>query len=226
MKKTTDLDYWAEANGGFRASWMICLGAALAVAAVLLNLVTYLAAGVGSPSPAATTVAWLLYMSALWLLAGGFIWVGSQDYLSRFGFVVGALHASQAAYLLVLIFNQATATISPVGLTLARLASLVGFAWLERTWLDLRTRQILGGLAGLQLAKVLSRTIVDWPAPNTLGSHLFDALTLSLLAGAIFILGKSIRVAEDQWARQTHDTRQGDLGNFNNPEHSWNKTST
>ncbi len=220
---STKTDFWAEADGGFRSSAMMRLGSIVAICAVLFNFAIHLLAAGGTPSQTAFSIAWLLYMAALWLLAGAFFWVGSQPFLGRSGLVVGLLHGAQAGYLLALLFSQTSASVPPIGLTLLRLLALFGFVWLERNTIDQRTRMFLWSAAGLQLAKVIARSLGLWPDLGPQLNPLLDALTMAPLAVALFQLGKLIRRAEDRWAHEVCHARKSALDDFNNPEHSWNK---
>ncbi len=221
--KTTAINYWNELDAGFRGSLILRLGALATATGALLNLGAQVLAGSGDPSGPATIMAWLLFIAGLWGLAAGFIWIGSHPFLTRFGFVVGALHIAQGIHLLVLLFTFTSVPFPPISLTVGRLISIVIFAVVEKDWLASKTRLMLAGSASLLLLKSAGRALGYWPDLGTPVEPLLDAVMLLLLTAAMLQLAISIRHQENFWAETIYNTGHSDFADFNNPEHTWNK---
>ncbi|MCB1185014.1 hypothetical protein KDM41_16420, partial [bacterium] len=220
----TKINYWKDVDGGFRGSLLLRAGAVTVALGAVLNLAALLVGGgPESPSPSVTTVAWLVYIAALWLLGAGFVWVGANPFLTRFGFVVGALNFLQGGLLLVLLFTNRGAMLPPVSLTVGRLLATLIFAIVEREHLARRVWRTVAVVAALSLVKTVLRIVGWWPDLGLLLGQLVDAVFLLALAAAMLQLALSIRGEEDRWARQIYETSSADFGEFNNPEHAWNK---
>ena len=222
-ENTESINYWSEVDAGFRGSLMLRLGALATAGGALLNLGAQVLAGSGDPSTSITIVAWLLYILGLWGLAAGFFWVGSHSFFTRFGFVVGALHAAQGVHLLVLLFTFTALPIPPISLTVGRLVAVIIFAVVEKEWLADRTRIMLGGAAGLLLIKAAGRALDYWPVLGNPAEPLLDAVLLLALTAAVLQLSNSVRLQENDWAETVYDAGHSDFADFNNPEHAWNK---
>jgi hypothetical protein len=223
MTARVPIDHWREVEAGFRGSVMLRCGALVMATAGLVNLGTQLLAGSRAPGQTGTVIAWLLFILGLWLVAGGFSWVASHPFLTRFGFVVGGLHLAQGIYLLVLLFTVTAAAVPPISLTVGRLLATVIFAFLERDWLSWQVRRRLATAAGLLLIKAVARAIGLMPEFGTPLEPLLDAALLLLLTGALLQVAAGIRIQEDAWALIVYEAGHADLGEFNNPEHDWNK---
>ncbi len=218
-----NIDFWSEVGGGLRGSVMLLLGTVTTASGGLIDLGAQIFADANGPSETATFVAWVLFIIGLWLLAAGFFWVGSHPFLTRFGFVVGAFHAAQGIYLLILLFTFTAATIPPVSLTIGRLLATLLFPFIEKEWLDKRTRNLLVGAASLQLLKVSGRVLGFLPELSPPFEPLLDAVLLLGLAAALLHLRTTIRYEENSWAKTIYETSHSDFADFNNPEHAWNK---
>ena len=218
------INYWSAVDGGFRGSVLLRLGAVLSACGALTNMGAELLGSAAGASANVTTVAWLIYIAALWLLGSGFLWVGSHPYLTRFGFVVGALHIVQGFYLLVLLFTTAALPVPPVSLTVGRLLATVMFALIEKESLAPRLRLLIGLSAGALLLKATLRAGGIWPALPGPFSPLIDVVFLLVLAAAMLQLASAVRSEEDTWAKMIYETKNADFADFNNPEHEWNKS--
>jgi hypothetical protein len=225
-EKKMTVNHWAEVDSGFRGSSILRLGAVATAGGALTNLGAQVLAGAGEPSTPITIVAWLLFIAGLWSLAGGFIWVGYHPYLTRFGFVVGALHAAQGIQLVVLLFTFTAVAVPPISFTVGRLLTIIIFVLVEKEWLGSRTRLLLGSAAGLLLAKAAGRALGYWPELGTLFEPLLDAMLLLYLTAAMLHLATAVRHEENDWAETVYNTGHSDFGDFNNPEHEWNKSES
>lgn len=219
----TVINYWSEVEGGFRSSFMLRSGALILALGAILNLAASVLGGAGNPLESLSNAAWLLFIVALWALAGGFVWVASYPFLTRFGFVTGAFHLAHGLYLLVLFFNVNLTPIPPVSVTVGRLLATILFALVEKDWLNRTTRSWLIVAAGLQLLKILARILGLWPDLGPVLDQALDAGILVGLAAAYLNLGGAIKRRENIWAKRTYESRQANFADFNNPEHSWNK---
>jgi len=224
METQDTINYWVEIDGGFRGSLLLRLGAIALAIGVLSNLGTQLLAGPYGPSLNLTTLSWLLFILGLWLAAGGFTWVGADPFFTRFGFVVGIFHAAQGIQLLVVLFTFTPTTVPPISLTVGRLVSLLLFVWLEKEWLNTRTRSLLAGAVSLQLLKVSLRGLEYLPALGTPLDPLLDTVLLLAIAAALLQVSSVVRHEENDWAKSVYETGHSDFDDFNNPEHDWNKT--
>ena len=224
MSDNSTTNYWAEIDGGFRGSLMMRLGAVAVAGAGLVDLGARLLAETNGPSDGITRIAWLLYIVGLWLVAAGFIWVGSQPIMTRFGFVVGAFHAVQGVHVLVMLFTFAAVRIPPISLTIGRLLATLFFAFMEKEWLNRRTRYFLAIASGLMLMKAISRLLGFLTALGSPLEPLLDTVLLLGVSASLLHLATVIRLEEDDWAQTIYETGHADLADFNNPEHSWNKT--
>ncbi|MDX2472504.1 MAG: hypothetical protein QNL91_02250 [Candidatus Krumholzibacteria bacterium] len=225
-EKKMTVNHWAELESGFRGSSILRLGALATAGGALINLGAQVLAGAGEPSTPITIVAWLLFILGLWSLAGGFIWVGSHPFLTRFGFVVGALHAAQGIQLLLLLFTFTAVPIPPISFTVGRLLAIIIFVVVEKKWLGSRTRLLLGSAAGLLLTKAAGRALGYWPELGTPFEPLLDAMLLLYLTAGMLHLATAVRHQENDWAETVYNTGHADFSDFNNPEHEWNKAES
>ncbi len=223
MNQKQTINYWAEVDAGFRGSVMLRMGALATGCGGLVNLGARVLADASGPSQSVTIVAWLFFILGLWLLAGGFFWVGSHPFLSRFGFVVGALHAAQGVHLLILLFTFVNNQVSPASLTVGRLVATMLFVFFEREWLSVQTGRLLAGAAGLMLLKTVGRALGYLPELGNPLDPLLDTVLLLFLAAALIQLASAIRREEMDWAQTIYESSNADFADFNNPEHAWNR---
>ncbi len=218
-------NFWAEINGGLRGSILLRIGALFTIAATAQNLLPRILETVGEPSPGfLVTTAWLSWIAALMLLAAGFIWVGVQPFFSRFGLLIGIFHLLNGVFLMVVLFARVPSPLPGVSLAIGRTLLLLFFGLLEKSRLRPFTTGALITVAGLQSVKIALR-LLDWmPAMSPLLVGALDSLILTLIALALYLVGGDIRKAEDQWARELASTRASGFGEFNNPEHDWNRS--
>ncbi|MFT5234249.1 MAG: hypothetical protein ACI9UQ_002292, partial [Candidatus Krumholzibacteriia bacterium] len=217
---------WKEIEAGFRGSLLLKLGAIFSVVGSLGNLGAELLGGGDGPAQAATTVAWVLYITGLWLFAGGFILIGTQLTMAKFSIVVGIFHAVQGVFLLILLFTFTQLPFPPISMTVGRLIAILILVFLERHLLPRRTRSILIWATGLQLTKATARALgimSDFAAPI---GPLVDTVFLIFLAAALMQLSVFARSEEDRWARQIFEAGHADFTDFNNPQHVWNKPNS
>lgn len=220
MSQHQRIDYWSEAQGGFRGSHLLLGGAVLLIAGALLALAAGApAAGVPAPRAGLMVAGWLVYALGLAVTGLGFGWPVVAGILPRMALAVAAVHLAQAAHLLVLLSGRLEAPLSPTALTVGRLLALVLFAILATRRLGTRTAGTLGGVAGAALLKTLLRVM----APAVDGGPVVDAILLVALGVAIGALARRLRALEDVWAREHHHGHRTDFSEFNNPEHVWNK---
>ncbi len=220
MNQTHRIDYWREANGGFRGSHLLAGGTALLALGALLALVGLLVAGPANGSRGGVVVAgWLAYILGLGLVGTGFGWSSVAGILPRSGLAVAVMHVLQAGYLLYMLYGRSQPPVSPVALTVGRLLAVIVFAILAARALGPRTARILGVAAGLGLAKAMLRVLV--PAAD--GGAGVDAAVLLVMAAAFAVAARRLRRIEDEWARNHHTGGRSDFSEFNNPEHDWNK---
>lgn len=217
------VDYWHEAQGGFRGSSLLTGGSVLLAAAALLAVIG-LALGGGHPDFRAGVLVtgWLTYILGLGLVGLGFGWTCAAGILPRAGLAAAALHLAQAAYLLVVLYGRAQPPISPVVLTGGRLLALIVLAFAATRLLGQRTAVILGVAAGLSLTKTLVRLLV----PEADGGPAADAILLLVQALAFAATARRLRRIENDWAREHHRGGKSDFSEFNNPEHDWNKSGS
>ncbi len=223
MAKSQSLNYWAEIEAGFRGSTLLQVGTLLGAVGALANLGADILGGADGPSQPVTIIAWLLFIAGLWLLAGGFILVGSHRTLTKFAIFVGIFHGLQGIQLLTVLFTFSSVPLPPISLTVGRLIAVLIFIFLERHFLPVQTRNLLYWAVGCQLAKVTSRALGLLPAMNSPVSPLVDTVFLLFLAAALMQLGVFVRQEEDAWARQVFDSGHSDFADFNNPQHEWNQ---
>lgn len=220
MNQAHRIDYWREANGGFRGSNLLGGGAALLALGALLALMGLLVAGPATGSRGIVVVAgWLSYILGLGLVGAGFGWSCIAGILPRSGLAVAVIHVLQAGYLLIMLYGRSQPPVSPVALTVGRLLAVIVFAILAVGALGSRTARILGVAAGLGLAKAMLRVLV----PEADGGAGIDAVVLLVMAAAFAVAARRLRRIEDEWARSHHAGGRSDFSEFNNPEHDWNK---
>lgn len=211
------IDYWRDAQGGFRGSQLLMLGAGLLALGALISFVEPWLAPANRTGPVET--GWLAYILGLGLVGLGFGWTCVPGILPRVGIAAAILHVFQAAYLLVLLYGRSAAPVAPVALTAGRLLSIVVLAVVAADVLGRRCALTLGLIAGVNLAKTVLRVL----GPGLDGGPAIDALFLLLLAGALGVTARRLRAIEDDWARRHHPGNRTDFAEFNNPEHDWNK---
>jgi hypothetical protein len=214
------IDYWREAQGGFRGSSLLSGGGAfLAIGA--LFVLAGLAPGAGTdPGTGLVVAGWMAYILGLALVGMGLGLTCAAGILPRLGLTAAALHLAQAAYLLFVFYGRNQPPVSPVVLTAGRLLALTVFAAVTARQLGQRSALVLGVTAGLCLAKTLIRVLI--PAAD--GGAVADAILLLALAVAIVLAALRLRRVEDEWAREHFPGGKSDFSEFNNPQHEWNKT--
>lgn len=209
------IDHWREAQGGFRGSHLLLAGALLLMAGALLALLG--AAG----NDGLVEAGWLAYLLGLGVTGLGFGWSGVAGILPRVALAAAALHIAQAAYLLLILYGRAQPPVAPAALTVGRLVAVLAFVAVAAPRLGTRAAWVLGGAAGLALARTLVRVL--WPAAD--GGPVLDATILLVMGTAIAVTGRRLRALEDAWARAHDPGRHSDFSEFNNPQHDWNKPS-
>jgi len=108
-------------------------------------------------------------------------------------------------------------------MTVGRLVTLLFFAFVEKEWLSVRTRNLLAGATGLQLLKITARALGVLPDLGKPLDQVLDTVLLLVLAAAVLHLGNMIRHQENKWAKMIAGSGPRDVSDFNNPEHEWNK---
>lgn len=211
------IDYWRDAQGGFRGSQLLAMGAGLLALGGLISLLDpWLARALAVRT---AELGWLSYILGLGLVGLGFGWTCVPGILPRVGIATAVLHVGQAAYLLVLLYGRNAAPVAPVALTVGRLLSVLVLTIAAADMLGRRCALTLGLVAGASLAKALLRVL----GPGLDGGAAIDALFLVLLAGGLWAAAHRLRAVEDDWARRHHPGNRTDFAEFNNPEHDWNK---
>lgn len=217
MAHEKDVDYWREAHGGFRGSRLLQAGAGLLGAGGLLSLAAALAGrGAGDRLVEA---GWVAYLLGLGVTGLGFGWPGLTGILPRVVLGAAALHVAQSAYLLVLLYGRSQPPVAPVALSVGRLAAVLVFVALAAGKLGRLATWALGASSALVLAKIMARLA----APAADGGAVLDATFILLLATAVAVTARRLRVLEDAWGREHDPGRRSDFSEFNNPEHDWNK---
>lgn len=212
------VDEWAAAHGGLRGSALLRIGVYLAVASLLVETGgKVLIADLETGPWGVTAGAWLGWIASLAVLGIGFVFVGVNPVLSRFGVVVGAFHLVHAAFLLVRIFTDVHFPVPPRTMVVGRVVLLVLFALQERNYLGPRGTRLLAGAAAFVLAKSVAAA---WGLPGDLG-RLGDALwnlvpTLLLLL-ALHVAADLIKRREDVWAEDFLAQQGGGFDDFHNP---------
>lgn len=225
MSHTTSTDHWAEINGGLRGSLLLRAGALFTIlatgqyfASVLLTSPT------GQASGKLVASSWLFWIAALWLLAAGFIWVGVQPFLGRFGLATGIFHLLNGVFLLLVLFAGVKPFLPNASLAIGRTLLLLFFVLAEYKHLKGSHVWILAGVALLQFLKIGLRISDQLPALSQKYDVGLDSLLLSLLAVAVYLMAGDLHHQENQWARKVASTRAKGLAEFNNPEHDWNRS--
>jgi len=220
MSEKNQADAWGEINGGLRGSTLLRGGAVVSITAALLNVGAEVFPHLNDPL---VTLAWLLWIAALGLMGAGFMWVGVQPFYTRYGWVIGIFFAINALYLMGVLFAGIRPPVPGVSLSIGRALLLLFFAMVEKK--DLRpgpaTALIL--IALLQFLKIGVRLAGYWPELTPLLDAGLDAALVVGTAVVIFLVGGSIRRAENMWAREIASQRHGVFSDFNNPEHDWNR---
>ncbi len=216
-------DPWAEINGGLRGSSLLNAGALLTIVAAVGNFIGDLLATSGSPIVNLITGgAWLSWILALWLLAAGFIWIGVQPFLSRFGLIVGVFHLLNGAFLMAVIFAGINQALPNTPFSIGRNVLLISLVLIERRVLEKNLGRFLIIMATLQIVKVTLRVLGLMPSMGRIADSGLDSLLLALLGMSIFMVGNEFKKSENLWALELASTRSAGLGSFNNPEHDWN----
>lgn len=224
MNQSSRSNPWEEINGGLRGSTLLRAGAILSLPAALLNFAySFLPSQGLALGDWAVTSAWLVWIVALLFMAGGFLWVGIQPFLGRFGWVVGGFFFLNALYLVLVLFARYPLPVPGASIVMGRTLVLLFFAVLESNNLSRKYSLGLIVIAFLQLAKITLRLLELWPAIAPGLDQGIDAGILILMSLALFFVGGVIRRAENSWAREIASQRAGCFADFNNPEHDWNK---
>lgn len=211
---------WAEINGGIRGSVLLKTGAAMTILATLQNLAaTYLE----NAPDALVSSGWLCWIMALWFLAAGFIWIGVHPFLGRFGWVVGGFHFLNGLVLLSVIFFGVAPFLPNVSLSIGRTLLLLFFVLMEKPALSSLSIYTMVFVSLLQFLKISLRIMEILPSLGEIGNSGIDAILLTLLAAAIFLVAKDIKNAENSWATELASNRTSGFRDFNNPEHDWNR---
>lgn len=213
VARSKDIDHWREAQGGIRGSILLLAGAFLLAAGALLSLLG------AATNDGLVEAGWLAYLLGLGVTGLGFGWSGFAGILPRVALAAAALHIAQAAYLLFILYGRSQPPVAPVALTVGRLVAVLAFVAVAAPRLGTRAAWVLGGAAGLALARTLVRVL--WPAAD--GGPVLDATILLVMATAIAVTGRRLHALEDAWARAHDPRRHSDFSEFNNPQHDWNK---
>lgn len=208
-------DDWREAHGGFRGSHLLLAGAGLLAAGAALSL----AGGAGGGT--LVEAGWLAYLLGLGVTGLGLGWSAIAGILPRIALAAAVLHVVQSAYLLVILYGRLEPAISPVAVTVGRLAAVLAFVVVGAPRLGRRTSWVLGGATGIALARTIARAL--WPELD--GGPVLDATILLVLGTAHAATGRRLRALEDAWAREHNPGRRSDFSEFNNPQHDWNRPS-
>jgi hypothetical protein len=211
---------WSEINGGMRGSILLRIGAVMTILATMQN---FGAAFMEDAPGILVSSAWLCWIMALWLLAAGFIWIGVHPFLGRFGLAVGAFHFLNGLFLLGVLFGGVKPFLPSVSLSIGRTLVLLFFVMLEKKHLRSFSKTLLVVVALLQFLKISLRIMEVLPSWGGIAGSGLDSLLLSLLAVAIFLVGKDVEFVENSWARELAANRSSGFGDFNNPEHDWNQ---
>jgi hypothetical protein len=208
-------DDWREAHGGFRGSHLLLAGSGLLAGGALLSLAG--AAG----SDGLVEAGWLAYLLGLGVTGLGFGWSAIAGILPRIALAAAVLHVAQSAYLLVILYGRLDPPVSPVAVTVGRLAAVLAFVAIGAPRLGRPVAWALGGTTGLALARTLARAM----RPDLDGGPVLDATILLVLGTALAATGRRLRALEDAWAREHNPGRRSDFSEFNNPQHDWNRPS-
>ena len=211
---------WSEINGGMRGSILLRIGAVMTIVATMQN---FGAAFMDEASGILVSSAWLCWIMALWFLAAGFIWIGVHPFLGRFGLVVGGFHFLNGLFLLGVLFGGVQPFLPSVSLSIGRTLLLLFFVMMEKKHLRSFNKTLLVVVALLQFLKISLRIMEVLPSWGAIADSGLDSLLLSLLAVAIFLVGKDVEFVENSWARELAANRSSGFGDFNNPEHDWNQ---
>jgi len=219
MIQTGASNPWSEINGGMRGSVLLSAGAIITVLATLQNFSTNFITEVPG---ALVASAWLCWIMALWLLAAGFFWVGIHPFMGRLGLAVGGFHFLNGLFLLVIIFAQVPPFLPNASLAIGRSLLLLFFVMVEKKHLRPLTVSMMMIAACLHFLKISLRIMEVLPTFGKVGDNGLDTGLLVLLAVAIILLGKDIKIVENSWAQELASNRVSGFDEFNNPEHEWN----
>jgi hypothetical protein len=224
MDQPSSANPWSEINGGLRGSTLLASGAILSILATWQNFASIVLATEGEPaSQALVTCAWLCWILALWLLAAGFIWVGVQPFLSRLGLIVGLFHLINGVVIFAVLFLGFNSPLPGISLAIGRTLLLFFFVIAEKGYFSRFTVNALASVALLQFFKIALRTMEFVPQLHQNINAGLDSIILTLLAVCIILLGRNLKRVEDSWATELAATRSSGFGEFNNPEHEWNR---
>ncbi len=225
MNQSKPENPWAEINGGLRGSTLLHAGALMTIVGTVGNFVSDFIASSAGPAPGLlVTVAWLSWILALWLLAAGFVWIGVQPFLSRFGLFVGGFHLLNGVFLLVVLFAGVAPPLPNISLSIGRNLLLVFFVFQERKLLGKWSSNLMVTAALLQFIKIGFRILGVLPPLGKIADSGLDSLLLTLLGLSIYLVGTDVKKSENNWAIELAATRSSGFGAFNNPEHDWNQT--
>lgn len=218
------MDYWGETHGGLRGSTLLRLASLIILLGAGLNAsLPWLPLDADLLQNVVPRVGWLCWISGLWLMGAGFIWIGINPILSRFGLLVGLIHVVQGLFLLLALFQGLWTNFPPAALSFGRLLLLILFVGVEAREIGRRTALVVGLACGLIIAKISARILgylgdLTWDMRTVL-----DSALLALLAVAIWVLASSVRRCERSWAKQQYQDSSAGLNDFNNPQHPWNQ---
>ncbi|MCP4574458.1 MAG: hypothetical protein GY838_19075 [bacterium] len=212
------VDEWGEAHGGLRGSRLLRVGAILALFSLAVETGSRIFVPDLEQGPwGVTASAWLGWITSLGILGLGFLWIGMNPVLTRFGIAVGIFHLLHAVFLLVQIFTEFHLAIPPRTMAVGRLVLVLLFAIQERQYLGVRGSRLLTGAAAVVLAKTLAAV---WSFPSGLGAvggALWDFVPAVLLVLALYHTGALISLREDAWAEAFLANRGTGFEDFNNP---------
>ncbi len=215
---------WGEINGGLRGSTLLRTGALLTILATLGNFAsTFLKSNSAQVPDILISGAWLSWILALWLLAAGFIWIGAQPFMTRFGWFVGGFHLLNGVFLLAILFARVDPPLPSISLSIGRNLLLIFFVFRELNYLNAWVGRFLISISFLQLIKITFRVLDLMPSMDEILTAGLDSLFLTLLGLSLFLVGNQIKKTENQWALEIASTRASGFSAFNNPEHDWNK---
>lgn len=211
-------DAWTERYGALRGSSLMRIGAVAIFLAACLNFCSqFMIMELGRAD--LVTPAWVGWILGLWVLAGGFVWVGVEPILSRLGLLVGLFFFLNGLMLMLTLFLGIAPFVPPNSLTIGRTLLLLVFAVRERNIIGERTTLALVASSLLLLAKTLVRLAELVPPAGFPVDPAVDALLVVFLAVALFMLGNAVRRGENRWARESPTRATLDFADFNNPDH-------
>jgi len=211
-------DAWTERYGALRGSSLLRSGAVAIFLAACLNFFSQLMV-TQMGETVLVTPAWVGWILGLWVLAGGFVWVGLQPILTRLGVLVGLFFFLNGLLLLLTLFLQIPPLIPLASMSLGRTFLLLVFAVREKDVIGERPMLMLVITASLLMGKTLLRLMDLMPSAGFPVDPALDATLVILLAVALFTLGNAVRSGENRWARESPSRHTLIFADFNNPDH-------